>query len=187
MVSIKKKLLGELEHWPLDREQIELANFAVSEISESSAKIVLDAVVEAKSAVRKWADHKESVGRDNDSESVSEHSVQFADDFFFRPLNDWIVVRVLDDANTVRRGIIIPETVSEKVVRGEVLGVGRGAYDKRGERLAPRLAKGDLICFLSWSGTEVRINGCEFVLVRESEVMGLVDELESETYQAIVA
>ena len=92
----------------------------------------------------------------------------------FRPLHDRLVVRRLDAEEKTRGGIIIPDTAQEKPQEGEVVAVGPGARDERGQLIIPDVAVGDRILFGKWSGTEVKIDGKDYVIIKESDVMGVL-------------
>ena len=97
----------------------------------------------------------------------------------FRPLHDRVLVKRVEEEAKTRGGIIIPDTAKEKPMQGEVLAVGPGARDERGERgeLVPLDVKpGDRILFGKWSGTEVKMDGEELLIMKESDVMGIVEE-----------
>jgi chaperonin GroES len=93
----------------------------------------------------------------------------------FRPLHDRVVVRRLEQEEKTAGGIIIPDTAKEKPQEGEVVGVGPGARDEQG-RLQPLDVKvGDRVLFGKWSGTEVKIDGEELMIMKESDVMGVIE------------
>ncbi len=93
----------------------------------------------------------------------------------FRPLHDRIVVKRLTEEQKTTGGIIIPDSAQEKPMQGEVLAVGPGARDDKGARVAMDLKAGDTILFGKWSGTEVKIDGDELLIMKESDVMGVVE------------
>ncbi|MBV9654096.1 MAG: co-chaperone GroES [Acetobacteraceae bacterium] len=93
----------------------------------------------------------------------------------FRPLHDRVVVRRLDAEEKTRGGIIIPDTAKEKPMEGEVVAVGPGARDERGQIVALDVRAGDRILFGKWSGTEVKIDGEELLIMKESDIMGIVE------------
>jgi chaperonin GroES len=93
----------------------------------------------------------------------------------FRPLHDRIVVRRIDADEKTAGGIIIPDTAKEKPMEGEVVAVGPGARDDKGQLVALDLKAGDRILFGKWSGTEVKIDGEELLIMKESDVMGVLD------------
>ncbi len=97
----------------------------------------------------------------------------------FRPLHDRVVVRrVTSDAKT-RGGIIIPDTAQEKPSEGEVIAVGPGGRDESGKLIPIDIKKGDLILFGKWSGTEVKIDGEDLLIMKESDVLGVIEKSSS--------
>lgn len=92
----------------------------------------------------------------------------------FRPLHDRVVVRRLDSEEKTKGGIIIPETAKEKPQEGEVIAVGSGARDESGKLVALDVKKGDRVLFGKWSGTEVKIDGQDLLIMKESDIMGVV-------------
>jgi len=92
----------------------------------------------------------------------------------FRPLHDRVVVRRLDGEEKAKGGIIIPETAKEKPQEGEVIAVGSGARDEAGKLVALDVKKGDRVLFGKWSGTEVKIDGQDLLIMKESDIMGVV-------------
>ena len=93
----------------------------------------------------------------------------------FRPLHDRVVVRRIDAEEKTKGGIIIPDTAKEKPQEGEVLAVGPGARDENGKVQALDVKAGDRILFGKWSGTEVRIDGEDLLIMKESDIMGVVE------------
>ena len=93
----------------------------------------------------------------------------------FRPLHDRVVVRRLEGEEKSKGGIIIPDTAKEKPQEGEIVAVGPGARDEAGKLVPLDVRPGDRILFGKWSGTEVKIDGEEFLIMKESDVMGIVD------------
>ena len=94
----------------------------------------------------------------------------------FRPLHDRVLVKRVEEEARTKGGIIIPDTAKEKPMQGEVLAVGPGARDERGELVPLDVRPGDRILFGKWSGTEVRMDGEELLIMKESDVMGIVEE-----------
>jgi len=90
------------------------------------------------------------------------------------PLHDRILVRRLDEAETVRGGIIIPDTAKEKPQEGEVIAVGAGKKNDKGERQPVDVKEGDRILFGKYAGNEIKIDGEEFLIIREEEVLGIL-------------
>ncbi len=93
----------------------------------------------------------------------------------FRPLHDRVVVRRLDEDERSTGGIIIPDTAKEKPMQGEVIAVGPGARNEAGEIVPLDVNAGDRILFGKWSGTEVKMNGEKLLIMKESDVMGVLD------------
>ena len=92
----------------------------------------------------------------------------------FRPLHDRVVVKRLEGEEKTKGGIIIPDTAKEKPSEGEVISVGPGARDEAGKLVPLDVKKGDRILFGKWSGTEVKIDGVELLIMKESDIMGVV-------------
>ena len=93
----------------------------------------------------------------------------------FRPLHDRVVIKRLDGESRTAGGIIIPDTAKEKPMEGEVVAVGPGKRDERGALVPPGVKPGDRVLFGKWSGTEVKIDGEELLIVTEADVMGVVE------------
>ena len=93
----------------------------------------------------------------------------------FRPLHDRVVVRRLEGEEKSKGGIIIPDTAKEKPQEGEIIAVGPGARDESGKLVPLDVKSGDRILFGKWSGTEVKIDGEEFLIMKESDVMGVIE------------
>jgi len=93
----------------------------------------------------------------------------------FRPLHDRVVVRRVNAEEKTAGGIIIPDTAKEKPQQGEVVAVGPGKRDETGKLVPPDVKAGDQILFGKWSGIEVKINGEELLIMKESDVMGIVE------------
>jgi chaperonin GroES len=94
----------------------------------------------------------------------------------FRPLHDRVVVKRIDAEEKSAGGIIIPDTAKEKPSEGEVIGVGPGGRDEVGKLIPIDVKEGDRVLFGKWSGTEVKIDGQELLIVKESDIMGIIDE-----------
>ena len=97
----------------------------------------------------------------------------------FRPLHDRVVVRRIDADERSAGGIIIPDTAQEKPMQGEVIAVGPGARDEAGERVALDVSEGDTVLFGKWSGTEVKIDGVDLLIMKESDIMGILQNSKS--------
>ncbi len=93
----------------------------------------------------------------------------------FRPLGDRVLVKRVEEEAKTKGGIIIPDTVKEKPQEGEVISVGPGARDDTGKRVEMELKAGDRILFGKWSGTEVKVDGDDLIIMKESDVLGVVD------------
>ena len=93
----------------------------------------------------------------------------------FRPLHDRVVVRRLNAEERTAGGIIIPDTAKEKPMEGEVIAVGPGARNEQGQLMALDVKPGDRILFGKWSGTEVKLDGEELLIMKESDIMGIVE------------
>ena len=95
-------------------------------------------------------------------------------DMKFRPLHDRVVVKRLEGEEKTKGGIIIPDTAKEKPQEGEVVAVGPGARDETGNLVALDVKAGDRVLFGKWSGTEVKIDGVDLLIMKESDVLGVV-------------
>ena len=93
----------------------------------------------------------------------------------FRPLGDRVLVRRVEDEEKTAGGIIIPDTAKEKPQEGEVISVGSGTLNDKGELRALDVKAGDRILFGKWSGTEVKLNGEELLIMKESDIMGILE------------
>jgi len=94
----------------------------------------------------------------------------------FRPLHDRVVVRRIDADQKTAGGIIIPDTAQEKPQEGEVVSAGPGARNERGELVPLSLKAGDRVLFGKWSGTEVKIDGQELLIMKESDILGVIEK-----------
>ena len=94
----------------------------------------------------------------------------------FRPLHDRVVVRRLEEEQKTAGGIIIPDTAKEKPMQGEVVAVGPGARNDKGEVTALDVKAGDRVLFGKWSGTEVKIDGEDLLIMKESDILGVLEE-----------
>ena len=93
----------------------------------------------------------------------------------FRPLHDRVAIRRIEEDEKTAGGIIIPDTAKEKPSQGEVVAVGPGARNEKGELVAPDVKVGDTVLFGKWSGTEVKINGQDLLIMKESDIMGVLE------------
>jgi chaperonin GroES len=94
----------------------------------------------------------------------------------FRPLHDRVVVKRIDAEEKSAGGIIIPDTAKEKPSQGEVINVGPGGRDESGKLIPLDVKAGDRVLFGKWSGTEVKIDGVEYLIMKESDIMGILEE-----------
>ena len=92
----------------------------------------------------------------------------------FRPLHDRVVVQRIDAEAKTKGGIIIPDTAKEKPQEGKIVAVGPGGRDEAGQLIKPDVKVGDRILFGKWSGTEVKINGEDLLIMKESDIMGVI-------------
>ncbi|MCZ8172288.1 MAG: co-chaperone GroES [Novosphingobium sp.] len=92
----------------------------------------------------------------------------------FRPLHDRVLVRRVEAEEKTAGGIIIPDSAKEKPAEGEVLAVGEGAYNEEGDRIKPDVKVGDRVLFGKWSGTEVKIDGEDLIIMKESDILGII-------------
>ena len=92
----------------------------------------------------------------------------------FKPLHDRVVVRRVENDEKTSGGLIIPDSAQEKPAEGEVVSVGNGAIDEKGNRMPMDVKAGDRILFGKWSGTEVKINGEDLIIMKESDILGIM-------------
>jgi len=93
----------------------------------------------------------------------------------FRPLGDRVVVRRLAEEQKTKGGVIIPDTAQEKPQEGQVVSVGPGAFDERGKRIVPEVKAGNFVLFGKWTGSEVTIDGEELLVMKETDIMGVLE------------
>jgi chaperonin GroES len=93
----------------------------------------------------------------------------------FRPLHDRVAIRRLEGEDMSKGGIIIPDSAKEKPQQGEVVAVGSGGRDEAGKLIPVDLRVGDVVLFGKWSGTEVKIDGTEYLIMKESDIMGVLE------------
>jgi chaperonin GroES len=92
----------------------------------------------------------------------------------FRPLHDRVVIRRIEESNKTKGGIIIPDSAKEKPQEGEVVAAGSGSRDENGKLHPLDVKKGDRVLFGKWSGTEVKINGEDLLIAKESDILGII-------------
>jgi chaperonin GroES len=97
----------------------------------------------------------------------------------FRPLHDRVVLTRIDAEEKTAGGIIIPDTAKEKPQQGKVVAIGSGGRDENGKLIAIDVKVGDRVLFGKWSGTEVKIDGVEYLIMKESDIMGVLTEVEA--------
>jgi chaperonin GroES len=102
----------------------------------------------------------------------------------FRPLGDRVLVKRVEEETTTKGGIIIPDTAKEKPQEGEVLAVGPGGRDEDGDYIAMDVSVGDRILFGKWSGTEVKIDGDDLIIMKESDILGVLDKSDAKAKAA---
>ena len=93
----------------------------------------------------------------------------------FRPLHDRVVVRRVEEESKTAGGIIIPDTAQEKPMQGKIIAVGPGARDEAGKIVPLEVKAGDLVLFGKWSGTEVKIDGQDLLIMKESDILGVLE------------
>jgi chaperonin GroES len=93
-----------------------------------------------------------------------------------RPLQDRIIVKRLEGEEKTKGGIIIPDSAKEKPMEGKVIAVGKGKLNDKGERIAPDVKAGDTVLFSKYAGTEVKIDGEEHLIMREDDILGVVEK-----------
>ena len=92
----------------------------------------------------------------------------------FKPLHDRVLVRRIEGEDKTKGGLIIPDTAKEKPADGEIISVGEGARKDSGELIAPSVKKGDRVLFGKWSGTEVKLDGEDLLIMKESDILGII-------------
>ncbi len=102
----------------------------------------------------------------------------------FRPLHDRVLVRRIEEEERTKGGIIIPDTAKEKPQEGEVIAVGPGARDESGKLIPLDVKVGDRVLFGKWSGTEVKIEGEEYLIMKESDILGILEKEEEKAEKA---
>ena len=102
----------------------------------------------------------------------------------FRPLHDRIVVKRLDAEEKTAGGIIIPDSAKEKPSQGEIIAVGAGARDEAGKLVPLDVKAGDKVLFGKWSGTEVKLDGVDYLIMKESDILGVIEGAASSSKKA---
>lgn len=93
----------------------------------------------------------------------------------FTPLHDRVAIKPMDQEEKSLGGIIIPDTAKEKPIQGKIIAVGKGAKDKNGNIIPLDVKVGDKVLYGKWGGTEVKVNGQEFIIMKESDIMGIIN------------
>ncbi len=93
----------------------------------------------------------------------------------FTPLHDRVAIKPMDQEEKTLGGIIIPDTAKEKPMQGKVIAVGKGTKDKEGNLIPLEVKIGDKVLYGKWGGTEVKVNGQEFIIMKESDIMGIIN------------
>ena len=93
-----------------------------------------------------------------------------------KPLGDRLIVRAVDEEETTASGLVLPDTAKEKPQKGEVLAIGEGARNDAGERIAPDVKKRDHVLYSKYGGTEIKVDGEELLVLRESDVLAIVEK-----------
>lgn len=96
-----------------------------------------------------------------------------------KPLADRVIVRRIEEESKTAGGIIIPDTAKEKPTRGEIVAVGEGARDDSGKLIALSVKKGDIVLFTKWGGTEIRVDGEDLLIMKESDILAIVEDAKS--------
>ncbi|ROU02513.1 co-chaperone GroES [Histidinibacterium lentulum] len=94
----------------------------------------------------------------------------------FKPLHDRVLVRRVESDETTKGGLIIPDSAKEKPAEGVIVSVGAGARDEDGDRISMDVKEGDRILFGKWSGTEVRVDGEDLLIMKESDILGIIED-----------
>ena len=102
----------------------------------------------------------------------------------FRPLHDRVLVKRVEEEQKTKGGIIIPDTAKEKPMQGEILAVGPGARNEKGDLISLGVQVGDRVLFGKWSGTEVKLDSDELLIMKESDIMGVLDEAAAQVKAA---
>jgi chaperonin GroES len=93
-----------------------------------------------------------------------------------RPLHDRVLIERIEAESKTAGGIIIPDTAKEKPAEGIIVAVGKGNFNEKGERIALDVSKGDRVLFAKWGGTEVKVNGKELIILKESDILAVVEK-----------
>ena len=144
----------------------------MSKILKKMEKNCSEILTSTKSRINKIARWDGLFGRDQNPLIYIYYMRRFL--MAFKPLHDRVVVRRVDSEDKTSGGLIIPDSAQEKPAEGEVVSVGTGARDDSGKLIPMELKSGDKILFGKWSGTEVKIDGEELLIMKESDILGLI-------------
>jgi chaperonin GroES len=178
MTSALSQLTTALMKWPLDREQRSFIQEAIAGIDEDRATALLELDREAESALISCSNFLKLDENRKENAEV-DAKAQTGPRMKFRPLHDRVVVRRIESEEKSAGGIIIPDTAKEKPSQGEVIAVGPGGRDEAGKLIPIDIKVGDRVLFGKWSGTEVKIDGQELLIMKESDIMGILPEEEA--------
>jgi chaperonin GroES len=169
MTSLSARLASALAVWPLDREQRSLIKTATAGINRDQAHALVELLGEAEWTVTRCANFLMG-GWQKATREEGPHATKV-----IRPLSDRVVVRRIAAEEKTAGGIIIPDTAKEKPMEGEVVAVGPGGRDESGKIVKPDIKVGDKVLFDRWSGAEVEIDGAELLIMKESEIIGVIE------------
>src|SRR5262245_29446398 len=151
-------------------------------VNAASAKLLsADALTRPQTGLKsraRWHSSQESADSNSSTAAVRLRRLNWhygGKSMKFRPLHDRVVVKRVAEEEKTKGGIIIPDTAKEKPMEGEVVAVGPGARDEKGALIAPDVKAGDRILFGKWSGTEVKLDGVEYLIMKESDIMGILE------------
>jgi chaperonin GroES len=177
MTSKSAQLASALALWPFDGEQRSLLKKLTAGIDEDRAVGLLDILRAAESAVSSCANFLDTQSKQRPE--ARQQPMRLEDPrparMRFRPLHDRVVIRRIASEERTAAGIIIVDTAKEKPMEGEVVAVGPGGRDEAGKLVALHIKAGDKVLFGKWSGTEVEIDGAELVIMKESEILGVIE------------
>jgi chaperonin GroES len=189
MTSKSAQLANALALWPFDGEQRSLLKKLTAGIDEDRAVGLLELLRAAESAVSSCANFLDTQskqrpdGRQQPMRLKGPRPARMR----FRPLHDRVMIRRITPEERTAAGIIIPDTAKEKPMEGEVVAVGPGGRDEAGKLVTLHIKAGDTVLFSAWSGTEVEIDGAKLVIMKESDVLGVIEqpvELRRKTKEA---
>jgi chaperonin GroES len=177
MTSKSAQLASALALWPFDWEQRSLLKKLTAGIDEDRVDSLLDLLRAAESAVTSCANFLDTQSKQRARSSQQPMRVEGLRParMKFRPLHDRVVIRRIPAEERTAGGIVIPDTAKEKPMEGEVVAVGPGGRDEAGKLVTLHIKAGDKVLFGKWSGTEVEIDGADLVIMKESEILGVIE------------